>query len=621
MINKILHSNSTFADFRELLSRNTPFIYIHFKKNFTNSSIISKYNQQFKGGIFEYNTHETIRDVKKKILDFTGLEVDFYYQTEAEGKTVYNKLKKEFDSKSLDESNHYSYSCKAKNIQEWLAGFISGVETNLGQEQLPIEKNTNINNDLQEKIDQLYDTSSDNPLYEANNDELILLFEQYSELLKDENNLKKYIRTIYRNKQTEEKSLELINHWWPLITNKRLFAQTALSIYSRFKKYQEIILIFKTDPSFAIINDITFDYIIWALYKNNGTESDALNLIREKITLLDNTSFANYSIGCILRYHAKKTKDSKMLEEAIYYFTLDKNLIELDKTKAILEEWKIEDEKQKTNSTDNDANLGTITAYKKIQTNLLDKYWGDDSSVKLIEYCEANPQLLKDAEVAVKYLWCMYEHSINEDEKMLENCYLKTLDFFQSNDPKTKEAKFIYACILRSIGWRKKDKKSFELSVSMFEEAGAYEFKNETENLLKDMNEMGIKWQLQLFSEMMDFYHEIIGKSKKAAYGTYRQNKKRKKLEDAGIKKELINKWLNNTKINLWIVHCSIEASQKSIGKLIIPTEGKLLRDGAKDFIKSYWNVLEDYWIKETNLNKGGGVSKVNIIEINEFIY
>jgi hypothetical protein len=621
MINKNLYSNSTFADFRELLSRNTPFIYIHFKKNFTNNSIISKYNQQFKGGIFEYNTNETIGDVKKKIFDFSTLEVDFYYQTETEGKTVYNKLKKEFDSKSLDEVNQYASSCKAKNIQEWLAGFISGVETNLIQEQFPIEKNTNINNDLQEKIDQLYDTTSDNPLYVANKKELILLFEKHSELLKDENNLKKYIRTLFYNKNTEEKSLELINHWWPLISNKRLLLQTALSIYNQFQKHQEIISIYRSDPSCIIINDITFNYIIWALYKNNGTETEALDLIRENLPILNDTFFANYSIGCILRYHAKKTKDSKMLEEAIHYFTLDKNVLELDKTKAILEEWKIEDEKQKTNFIDDDA---ITNLYKKLQTNILDQYWGDSSGIynlELIEYCEANPLLLKDTDVMVKYLWSMYDYAINRDEKMLENCYLKTLDFFQRKPPSTKEAKFIYACILRSIGWRKKDKKSLEKSISFFEEINAYVFKTETEDLLKDMNVMGIKWQLQLFSESMDFYHEIITKSKKAAYETYRQNKKRDKLENAGIKEELIDKWLNNKKINLWIVHCSIEASETSIGKLIIPTEGKLLRDGAKDFIKSYWSVLENYWIKETNLNKGGGVSKVNIIEINECTY
>ena len=620
MIKSTFHSDASFAVFREFLSKGTPFIYIHFKKNPPNSNLICKNNPHFSGGSFAYDTNEKIGDIKNKIIEFTGLEVDFYYQTETDGKLSFNKFKKEFDNQSLISADQYAKQNNAKNIQNWLEGFVKGVVSPAVEKQLPIEIKVDELSLAQERINELNDTGNFDPLYQSKEEEYISIFEQYPALLNDVKNLDIYLWSTYLNKKTKENSLQLLNHWWPKVSEKKKILYTALSIYNSFEKFQEIISIYRSDPAIVAKNDFYFNKIIWALYKNDGTEKEALDLINEKLELLQDTDSANHSIGCVLRYHAKKTKDQEMLERAISYFTLSKSEKEVEKTKSLLEEWKNEAKNKSTDSILDDDIMKAINTYTRLDNNLLDKYWGESYYNKeLIDYCDKNPQKLSDNDTMNKYLWCMYEYAINRDEKMMGTCHQKALDYFQKNEPQNKEANFIYACILRSYGWRNKSKESLIKSMALFESAGAYVFKNETEALIIDMDGLGIKWQF--FSEMMDEYHDIIKKSRENAYQSYRKEKKQHKLLDAGISDELIDQWQTSKKINLWEVHCSIEASETSIGKLIIPTEGKLLRDGAKDFIKSYWSVLDKYWIKETPLKKAGAVHKVNIVEINEFTY
>lgn len=148
-VNKnIFNKESKFADFRQFISINVGYVYIHFKKNPSNSNLIKKHNSLFEGGEFLFDEEENIGALKKKIFEFVGFEVDFYYQIDKDGKTIFNKIKKEFDLNSLNETNKFAQENNAKNIQSWLLGFVSVSKNNV----VNIDSNT-----TSLKIKELYD--------------------------------------------------------------------------------------------------------------------------------------------------------------------------------------------------------------------------------------------------------------------------------------------------------------------------------------------------------------------------------------------------------------------------------------------------------------------------------
>jgi hypothetical protein len=268
-----------------------------------------------------------------------GKHTEFPYQViEVSKDFPTDKIKKRWE-------DGYDITLCAYGDDKWVFAFSTKYKySTIAKEKERISKETE---EVLEKINVLYT--------EKNYNELINIVEANDDLKSSEEIINKYLWALWLNNDTEEKAWNLAKEYSTKFNTKRW--EILKGHYSKWKKWYDFALDYYKESSKENYNEImkilddyyslyeqkqysdVIDYFeeklsgsvsskylkiadkyLWALFKNSGTETKALEKVKKYLEdYPENTDWYNLA-GHISKWLGDKEKDIDILNEAISYY-------------------------------------------------------------------------------------------------------------------------------------------------------------------------------------------------------------------------------------------------------------------------------------------------------------